>query len=91
MSPVIEEFMFFHDYLILVLVFVITGVGHFIGGLATTRFSHRGLMEGQLLESVWTVAPALILVAIAVPSLTLLYRLDSSARASLTLKVIGHQ
>ena len=91
MSPVIEEFIFFHDYLILVLVFVITGVGYFLGGLIITRFSHRGLIEGQLLESVWTVAPALILVAIAVPSLTLLYRLDSSARASLTLKVIGHQ
>ena len=52
MSPVIEEFIFFHDYLILVLVFVITGVGYFLGGLIITRFSHRGLIEGQLLESV---------------------------------------
>jgi len=90
-SPTIEEFIFFHDYLILVLIFVITAVGYFIVALGGARFTHRGLLEGQLLESIWTVAPAAILVAIAIPSLTILYRLDSSFGSALTLKVLGHQ
>ena len=90
-SPTIEEFLFFHDYLILVLVFIITVVFYFIATLSQKRFSNLILLEGQILESVWTVAPALILVFIAVPSLTILYRLDSTFTSSLTLKVLGHQ
>lgn len=86
-----EEFVFFHDYLMLVLVFVITIVGYFMAALGTKRFSNLFLLEGQMLEAVWTVAPALILIFIAVPSLTILYRLDTSHASSLTLKVIGHQ
>lgn len=91
LSPTIEEFIFFHDYLILVLLFVITVVGYFISVLGQSNFTHRELLDGQVLERAWTIAPALILVMIAVPSLTILYRLDSSIRASLTLKVMGHQ
>jgi len=90
-SPTIEEFIFFHDYLILVLVFIITVVAYFIIRLGGKSFSNLTLLEGQLLESVWTVAPALVLIFIAVPSLTILYRLDSSYFSSLTLKVMGHQ
>jgi len=90
-SPTIEEFILFHDYLMLVLIFIITSVAYFLRSLAGLRFTHRGLLEGQALESVWTVVPAIILVFIAVPSLTILYRLDSSYSSSLTLKVMGHQ
>ena len=43
------------------------------------------------MECVWTVVPALILIGIAVPSLTLLYRLDDRRDRSLTLKAVGHQ
>jgi len=90
-SPTIEEFLFFHDYLILVLVFIITVVFYFMATLGQKSFSNLILLEGQILESVWTVAPALILVLIAVPSLTILYRLDRTFTSSLTLKVLGHQ
>ncbi len=44
-----------------------------------------------LLEVVWTVAPILILVAIAVPSLKHLYFADSIPEADMTLKVTGNQ
>ena len=37
-----------------------------------------GLREGQVLERVWTAAPAAILVLIAAPSLALLYGLEES-------------
>jgi len=67
-------------------------VGYFLGALLRSKsFSDRNLLEGQLLERVWTVLPAVILVVIAVPSLRILYRLDSTYGASLTIKVMGHQ
>jgi len=43
------------------------------------------------LELAWTMLPALILVAIAFPSFSLLYFMDRTQQAELTLKVTGHQ
>jgi cytochrome c oxidase subunit 2 len=49
------------------------------------------LLERQIIECVWTIIPAIILIQIALPSLLLLYILDEAVNSSLTLKVIGHQ
>ena len=49
-------------------------------------FSHS-----TLLEIVWTIVPAIILMVIAIPSFALLYSLDEVVNPSITLKVIGHQ
>lgn len=43
------------------------------------------------LEIAWTVIPILILVVIAVPSFRLLYFLDRTSEAEMTLKIIGNQ
>jgi len=90
-SPVIEEFIFFHDYLFLTLIFITVKVGIVILGLTGRNFLDTNLLENHFLEAVWTMGPALILVFIAMPSLTLLYRLDASFQASLTVKRLGHQ
>jgi len=89
--PVIEEFVHFHDYLILVLIFIITGVIVFILSFFSFQFYNRSLIEGQLLEALWTVLPAFILVIVALPSLSILYNLDSSDAGHIVLKVVGHQ
>ena len=90
-SPAIEEFLLFHDYLILILVFIITGVGYMLLALGARSFSNHHMVEGQVLEALWTLLPGVILVGIAVPSLALLYRLDCSYSRAITLKVLGHQ
>jgi len=51
-----------------------------------TKFTHS-----SLLEIVWTIIPAVILVLIAIPSFSLLYSLDELIDPSVTLKVIGNQ
>lgn len=91
LSPAIEEFIYFHDYLIIVLTFIITGVAYFIVELLVVQDYRRALYENQYLEAVWTILPAVILVAVAVPSLRILYRLDSRDTCYLSLKVSGHQ
>lgn len=52
---------------------------------------NMGLLEIQIVEWVWTIIPAILLLQIALPSLLLLYMLDESVDSSLTLKTIGHQ
>ena len=55
------------------------------------KFTNRFLLEGQTIEIIWTVLPALILIFIALPSLQLLYLLDEVNNPTITLKTVGHQ
>ena len=47
--------------------------------------------HNTVLEVAWTVAPVLILLAIAVPSIKLLAAQYDTPKPDLTVKVIGHQ
>jgi len=90
-SPLIEELIIFHDHTMLVLTLVTTLVGYIILTIFRNKFIDRFLLEGHLIEVIWTVIPALLLIFIALPSLHLLYLLDEYDNPSLTIKSIGHQ
>lgn len=47
--------------------------------------------HGTVIEIIWTVIPAFILLLIAIPSFALLYAMDEIIDPVLTIKVIGHQ
>ena len=44
-----------------------------------------------LIEVIWTVAPIMILIVIAIPSFKLLFYQDRAVNAEMTIKAIGHQ
>nr|YP_009744754.1 cytochrome c oxidase subunit II [Phyllodiaptomus tunguidus]QIG86764.1 cytochrome c oxidase subunit II [Phyllodiaptomus tunguidus]UDF84352.1 cytochrome c oxidase subunit II [Phyllodiaptomus tunguidus]UDF84365.1 cytochrome c oxidase subunit II [Phyllodiaptomus tunguidus]UDF84378.1 cytochrome c oxidase subunit II [Phyllodiaptomus tunguidus]UDF84391.1 cytochrome c oxidase subunit II [Phyllodiaptomus tunguidus] len=90
-SPIMEELIFLHDFINLVLMFIISFVGYMMISMMKNSFINKNLLEMQMVESIWTIIPAVILVQIALPSLLLLYMLDESIDSSLTLKAIGHQ
>lgn len=90
-SPLIEQLIFFHDHAILVLILITTLVGYIIATLFFNKFTNRFLLEGQTIEIIWTILPAIILIFIALPSLQLLYLLDEVNNPRVTLKTIGHQ
>ena len=48
------------------------------------------LTHGTLIEMVWTVTPAFILLVIAVPSFSLLYAMDEIISPDITIKTFGH-
>ena len=52
---------------------------------------YKYLNHGSILETVWTIVPALVLIAIAFPSFRLLYLLDEVISPTITIKVVGHQ
>ena len=47
--------------------------------------------DGQFIETLWTIIPALILINLALPSLGLIYLIDEIPRPGLTIKRVGHQ
>nr|YP_009731709.1 cytochrome c oxidase subunit II [Carpophilus dimidiatus]QHR79657.1 cytochrome c oxidase subunit 2 [Carpophilus dimidiatus] len=90
-SPLMEQLSFFHDHALLVLLIITILVGQLMMSLFFNKFSHRFLLEGQLIEIIWTILPAIILIFIALPSLRLIYILDEVNNPAISIKSIGHQ
>jgi len=90
-SPLIEQLIFFHDHVLLILIIITIIVGYLIFILFFNNYSNRYLLHGQTIEIIWTILPAIILLFIALPSLRLLYLLDEINEPIITLKTIGHQ
>jgi len=67
-------------------------VGTILAMTGINKIIHKSLLEGQALEAIWTLAPALVLTQVALPSLVLLYTLEEYATGlGVTVKVTGHQ
>nr|QTC08229.1 cytochrome c oxidase subunit II [Nigronia serricornis] len=90
-SPLMEQLTFFHDHTLLILIMITILVGYLMSTLFFNKFTNRLLLEGQTIEIIWTILPAITLIFIALPSLRLLYLLDEISDPSITLKSIGHQ
>nr|YP_010593354.1 cytochrome c oxidase subunit II [Chionoecetes opilio x Chionoecetes japonicus]QJS52748.1 cytochrome c oxidase subunit II [Chionoecetes opilio]UWV18211.1 cytochrome c oxidase subunit II [Chionoecetes opilio x Chionoecetes japonicus]WAI96434.1 cytochrome c oxidase subunit II [Chionoecetes opilio x Chionoecetes japonicus] len=90
-SPLMEQLIFFHDHIMLILIMIITFVGYMMMSLIMNSYINRFMLENQTIELIWTALPAVILVFIALPSLRLLYLLDEVNSPTMTLKTIGHQ
>nr|QGT77337.1 cytochrome c oxidase subunit 2 [Potamiscus yongshengensis] len=90
-SPLMEQLIFFHDHIMLILILITTFVGFMLATLFFNMYINRYMLENQTIELIWTTIPALILIFIALPSLRLLYLLDEVNYPMITLKTIGHQ
>jgi len=92
----VEGMIYFHDYLVIFLLAIGVFVFYFLYKVLTTfneseHIISQKFTHSSLLEIVWTILPAVVLIFIAVPSFTLLYSLDELIDPEVTLKVIGHQ
>jgi cytochrome c oxidase subunit 2 len=96
-TPIMEGMTHFHNYLmffcIVIGLFVcwmlyqaiINSLNQGVNALPN-KFTHS-----SLLEIIWTILPAVVLLLIAVPSFALLYSMDELIDPSVTLKIVGHQ
>nr|WAX39157.1 cytochrome c oxidase subunit II [Anaplecta sp. 4 ZQW-2020] len=90
-SPIMEQLIYFHDHALMVIVMILIVVSYMMITIMMNKNVNRYMLEGQLIEVAWTIAPAIILIFIAVPSLRLLYLMDEINSPAITLKTIGHQ
>lgn len=102
-TPSFEGIVELHDSIFFYLI-VISFLVFWMMGSVLLHFSQDGLLNGNraqivhkyhnhgtLIELVWTITPALVLIAIAFPSFKLLYLMDEVISPSMTIKVAGHQ
>nr|YP_009919093.1 cytochrome c oxidase subunit II [Phryganea bipunctata]QMP96686.1 cytochrome c oxidase subunit II [Phryganea bipunctata] len=90
-SPLMEQMIFFHDFTLLILTLIIFFISYLMINLFFNKLINRFLLEEQMIELIWTILPAIILIFIALPSLKLLYLLDENNKPIITLKTMGHQ
>nr|AMK01496.1 cytochrome c oxidase subunit 2 [Mitrocomella polydiademata] len=90
-SPISEQLVFFHDNIMFILVITTVLVGWLLLSAIYNKHYYKYLVEGTLIEIIWTAIPAFILLFIAFPSLQLLYSMDEVVDPSLTIKAVGHQ
>jgi cytochrome c oxidase subunit 2 len=95
-SPVMADITWFHNFLLV----LITAITVFVLALlliVMIRFNARAnpnpsrTTHNALIEVVWTIAPVVILLAIAVPSFRLLFLELDAPKADLTVKATGKQ
>lgn len=91
MSSIIELINYFHDYMIVMLVLIITFVTYLFLAVIATPLMDKNTIDSHLLETVWTIVPIIILLFMAFPSLYLLYLMEDISNPSVTVKVVGHQ
>ncbi len=92
LSLTMEQIIYFHDYLMIVIIIIICVVGYFIGFVLFTKSYSSRIVADHLVERVWTILPIIVLIFLVYPSIYLLYLVDESRVEFLcTLKVIGHQ
>nr|UPX88657.1 cytochrome c oxidase subunit II [Hydraena nigrita] len=90
-SPLMEQLIYFHDHTLIILLMITMLVSYMMLTLFFNKFNYRYLLEGQMIELIWTILPAMTLIFIALPSLNLLYLLDEINSPLISIKSIGHQ
>ena len=96
-SPQMEALVELHDNIMYYLIAILFSVGWIQGSVVKnfdskiSPISNKYLNHGTLIELIWTITPALILVLIAFPSFKLLYLMDEVTDPSLSVLAEGHQ
>nr|YP_087045.1 cytochrome c oxidase subunit II [Tetraleurodes acaciae]AAU14150.1 cytochrome oxidase subunit II [Tetraleurodes acaciae] len=90
-SFIMEEMIFFYDFSFLVISLILLFVVYVMIFLSFSGFVSRYVLDNQLLESVWTSLPLIILLFLAFPSIRILYLMDEVRYPGITCKVMGHQ
>jgi len=96
-TPQMEGLVELHDNIMFYLVIILFSVGWVLFSIiknytsTDTPISHKYLNHGTLIELIWTITPALILILIAFPSFKLLYLMDEISDPAMSVLAEGHQ
>uniref|UniRef100_A0AAU6QGH8 Cytochrome c oxidase subunit 2 n=1 Tax=Prionospio sp. 6 MH-2023 TaxID=3059274 RepID=A0AAU6QGH8_9ANNE len=90
-SPIMAQLISFHDHAMTLIALIMSLVGYAMVSLCFSSLTSRYTYEAQMIETVWTILPAILLLFLALPSLRLLYLMDEVSNPLITIKAIGHQ
>nr|WRK21481.1 cytochrome c oxidase subunit II [Nelidina sp. n.] len=90
-SPIMEQLIMFNDHMMMIIIMISSSVVYLIFLLTFNKMINRMLLEGQMIEFIWTLIPAMLLSIIVMPSLKILYLIEEINKPLISIKAIGHQ
>lgn len=90
-SPLITQLTLFHDHRISIITLIWTLTLYLLTYAVINSYYTPRLLEAQVIETVWTITPCVILLALIIPSLRILYLMEGTDSPEITIKSIGHQ
>ena len=96
-TPQMEGLIELHDNILFYLVIILFTVGWVLVSITKayinteSPISNKYVNHGTLIELIWTITPALILILIAFPSFKLLYLMDEISDPAMSILAEGHQ
>jgi cytochrome c oxidase subunit 2 len=96
-TPTFEGITELHDQIMFYLIVILLGVGWMLTQTILNFQGSKKLLvhkyhnHGTLIELIWTITPALVLIAIALPSFKLLYLMDEVIDPVMSVKAVGRQ
>jgi heme/copper-type cytochrome/quinol oxidase subunit 2 len=94
-SPQVEALVELHNFIMFYLVGILLAVLWIMLSIwvnfSANVFSSKYSNHGTLIELIWTITPAIILILIAFPSFKLLFIMDDVTDPLMTVKIEGHQ
>jgi cytochrome c oxidase subunit 2 len=93
-TPIMIGIRDLHDNILFYLIWILLFVAYWIIVnivQRSTKIRSKDLNHSSIIEFIWTIIPALILIIIAIPSFQLLYSMDDIIKPLITLKVQGSQ
>ena len=96
-TPQMEGLVELHDNILFYLVIILFAVGWMLTSILKKHSNlqlsipSKHVNHGTLVELIWTITPALILILIAFPSFKLLYLMDEISDPAMAILAEGHQ
>ena len=96
-TPQMEGLVELHDNILFYLAIILFSVGWILASIVKNYTDHEPIItskylnHGTLVELIWTITPAIILVLIAFPSFKLLYLMDEVSDPAMAVLAEGHQ
>nr|AZL93427.1 cytochrome c oxidase subunit 2 [Platygaster sp. ZJUH_2016029] len=90
-SPSMLNLMLFHEYSLTFIIMILSTTFYMIMILIKNKYYSSKIYDHQLIESIWTLIPSMILMLLAIPSLKILYLLEEIYTPNLSIKILGNQ
>nr|YP_010736873.1 cytochrome c oxidase subunit II [Pedionis papillata]WEP24747.1 cytochrome c oxidase subunit II [Pedionis papillata] len=91
LTPIMEQLIMFNDHAMMIIMMITMMVMYMITSIMMNKLIDKNMLEGQMIELIWTIAPAMMLISIALPSLRILYLIEEINNPMISIKAIGHQ
>lgn len=86
-----ENIIIFYDHAIIVITIIVIIILYILIFIIFNKLIDRTILDGQLIEIIWTLVPIVFLFFLAFPSLKILYLTDEINNPLISIKVLGHQ